>query len=127
VVVTGTGAGFKNYAREQVVDIVRPSGATIWAAEIEESAAAASRGEGEVSQSDYDYVLSNLSQDTGGRREILLSAMGTGRALDQIAAELSSQYRLTYETVGGLKDKDRKLEVKVARPGARVRIGVPRT
>ncbi len=49
------------------------------------------------------------------------------RALDSFAGELSSQYRISFESVAGLKDKDRKLEVKVARPGARVRIGIPRS
>jgi VWFA-related protein len=127
VVVTGTGAGFANYSKEQVVDIVRPAGATLLAAEIEETETAASRRSGELSQGDYDYVLSNLAEATGGRREVLLSSMGTGRMLETFAAELSSQYRLTFESVSGLKDKDRKVEVKVARPGAKVRIGVPRT
>jgi VWFA-related protein len=127
VVVTGTGAGFTNYSKEQVVDIVRPTGATVLAAEIEESDAAASRSQGEVSRVDYDYVLSNLGEATGGRREVLLSAMGTGRTLDSFAGELASQYRLTFDSVAGLKNKDRKVEVKVARPGAKVRIGTPRT
>jgi VWFA-related protein len=126
VVVTGTGAGFTNYAKEQVVDIVRPTGATVLAAAIEESGAAATRGQGEVSRVDYDYTLSNLAEKSGGRVEILLSAMGAGRTLDSFAGELASQYRLTYDSVAGLKDKDRKVEVKVARPGAKVRIGVPR-
>jgi len=126
VVVTGTGAGFTNYSKEQVVDIVRPTGATVLAAEIEESGAEASRGQGEVSRTDYDYTLANLADATGGRRETLLSAMGTGHTLDSFAGELSSQYRVSFESVAGLKEKDRKLEVKVARPGAKVRIGVPR-
>jgi VWFA-related protein len=127
VVVTGTGVGFANYSKEQVVDIVRPSGATVLAAEIEETEAAASRAQGEVSRVDYDYVLSKLADATGGRRDILLSAMGTSRALESFAGELSSQYRLTFDSVAGLKDKDRKVEVKVARPGAKVRIGIPRS
>jgi VWFA-related protein len=126
VVVTGIGVGFTNYSKEQVVDIVRPIGATVLAAEIEESGAAASRSQGEVSRTDYDYTLANLADATGGRRDILLSAMGAGRTLDSFAGELASQYRLTYEGVPGLKDKDRKVEVKVARPGAKVRIGTPR-
>jgi VWFA-related protein len=126
-VVTGTGAGFTNYSKEQVVDIVRPIGATVLAAEIDESSAAASRGQGEVSRTDYDYTLANLADGTGGRREILLSAMGVEKVLDSFAGELSSQYRLTYDSVPGLKDKDRKVEVKVARPGAKIRIGIPRS
>ena len=127
VVVTGIGVGFTNYSKEQVVDLVRPSGATVFAAEIEESGAAASRGQGEVSRNDYDYTLANLAEGTGGRRDVLLSAMGASRTLDSFAGELVSQYRLTYESVAGIKDKDRKVEVKVARPGAKVRIGAPRS
>jgi VWFA-related protein len=127
VVVTGTGAGFTNHPKEQVVDIVRPTGATVLAAEIEESDAEASRGQGEVSRTDYDYVLANLGEYSGGRREVLLSAMGTGKVLDAFAGELAAQYRLTYDSVPGIKEKNRKVEVKVARPGAKVRIGVPRT
>jgi VWFA-related protein len=127
VVITGIGAGFANYSKEQVVDIVRPTGATVLAAEIEENEAAASRAAGEVSRTDYDYVLGRLAETTGGRREILLSSMGTANTLDAFAAELGSQYRLTFDTVSTGKDKDRKIEVKVARPGARVRVGVPRT
>jgi len=126
VVVTGVGAGFTSHAKEQVVDIVRPTGATVLAAEIEESEAEASRGQGEVSRTDYDYVLANLADASGGRRDVLLSAMGTGRTLDSFAGELAAQYRLTFDSVPGLKAKNRKVEVKVARPGAKVRIGVPR-
>jgi VWFA-related protein len=127
VVVTGTGTGFKNYSKEQVVDIVKPSGATVLAAEIEEAGMDASRAAGEVSQTDYDYVLGNLADATGGRREVLLSSMGVANALDSFAGEIAGQYRLTFETDAGLKDKDRKVEVKVARPGAKVRVAVPRT
>jgi VWFA-related protein len=127
VVVTGTGAGFKNHSKEQVVDTVRPTGATVLAAEIDEADAEASRGQGEVSRTDYDYVLARLGEESGGRRDVLLSAMGTSRALDSFAGELAAQYRLTFDSVPGLKSKDRKVEVKVARPGAKVRIGGPRT
>ena len=52
--------------------------------------------------------------------------MGASHVLDSFAGELASQYRITYDSVPGLKDKDRKVEVKVARPGAKVRIGIPR-
>ncbi|HUG53578.1 MAG TPA: VWA domain-containing protein [Vicinamibacteria bacterium] len=124
VVVTGTGIGFANYSKEQVVDTVRGSGATVLTAQIEDVGRGGGRGAGEVSQVDYQYVTGNLAEDTGGRREVLLSAMGTGRALDSFAAELASRYRLAYDSVPGRKDG--KLEVKVARPGARVRVVAPK-
>lgn len=125
VVVTGTGIGFTNYAKEHVVDVVRGSGATVLAAQVEDVGRGAGRGAGEVSRTDYDYVTANLADRSGGRREILLTAMGTGRALDSFAAELGSTYRLSYESAPGVKDP--KLDVKVARPGARVRVGRPRS
>jgi VWFA-related protein len=124
VIVTGTGIGFANYSKEQVVEEGKKSGALVLAAEIEETRASNAGGAGEVPASDYDYVLANLAEATGGRREVLLSAMGTGKTLDSFSGELASVYRLTYETVPGLKT--RKVEVKVARPGARVRVGVAR-
>jgi len=127
VVVTGTGVGFANYSKEQVVDLVKPSGATVLAAEIEESDAAATRSAGEVSRTDYDYVLGRLAELTGGRREVLLSSMGTASTLESFAGELAGQYRLTFDTTAGARDKSPKVEVKVARPGARVRVGVPRS
>jgi hypothetical protein len=58
----------------------------------------------------------------GLSRELLeeaLSAMGVDRALRKVSGELSSQYRLSYDAT----QKDAKLEVQVARPGAKVRVG----
>src|SRR4029079_11179854 len=37
VVVTGTGVGFANYSKEQAVEKVRPSGAIVLSAQIEEA------------------------------------------------------------------------------------------
>ena len=124
VIVTGTGVGFTNYHREQVVDLVAPTGATVLAAQIDENVGAGAAGGGDVTQVDYDYVTGGLADKTGGRREVLLSPMGLGRVLDAFAGELGSQYRLSY--LSDAAPKDRKLEVKVARPGAKVRVSAPR-
>src|SRR5262249_33675672 len=121
-IVSGTGVGFANYTKEAVVDEGRKSGALVLTAQIDELRATA--GGGEVRPSDYEYAFANLAEATGGRREVLLSAMGTGQTLESFAGELSSAYRLTYDSVPGLKS--RKVEVKVARPGAKGRVGVPR-
>lgn len=43
--------------------------------------------------------------------------------MDKLLEEIKGQYRVRYLTAPELKDKDRKLEVKVARPGVRVRVG----
>jgi VWFA-related protein len=71
----------------------------------------------------YDYVLRTLSDETGGRYETVLSPMGVLNAVGKLADDLKSQYRIKYLAAPDLKDKDRKLEVKVARPGVKVRLG----
>jgi hypothetical protein len=44
--------------------------------------------------------------------------------MGKLLEALRGQYRLKYLTAApSMKDKDRKLEVKVARPGVRVRVG----
>jgi VWFA-related protein len=71
----------------------------------------------------YDYLLSTLSVQSGGRYETVLSPMATSAAMDKLLEDLKSQYRVRYVTAPDLKDKDRRLEVKIARPGVKVRIG----
>jgi len=69
----------------------------------------------------YDYVLSELTRKTGGLHETTLSFMGMDAALRKLNGQLRAQYRLTYATLPELKN--RKIEVKVARPGVKVRVG----
>lgn len=114
VAVTGFGIEFSSRERHQVVAEAEKSAATF---------AAASFEEGPVRFEDrqkYDFVLSRLTQETGGLHETTLSAMGLASALAKIAADLDGQYRLTYAGLQG--GKAPKLEVKVARPGVRVRV-----
>jgi hypothetical protein len=68
----------------------------------------------------YDYVLDRLGRSSGGDLETALSPMGVGKALQGLLGILKGQYRLTYATVSELEE--RKLELKVARPGAKVRL-----
>lgn len=124
VIVTGTGVGFANYHRQQVVDTMSKSSTVVLAVQIDDNRVPFTTGEptqGEVSSSDYDYVLSRLTEMTGGRREILLSPMGVDEALKPFAAELKAQYRLSY-----LSGDKGKVEIKVARPGLKVRMGSTR-
>jgi len=51
-----------------------------------------------------------------------VSAMGTQRALEKVSQDFRAQHRLLYATVPDLKE--RKVEVKVARPGVKVRVAV---
>ena len=130
VVVSGNGLGFTSHDRNQVVERVRESGHTVMVVNFQEGAegdpALATRDEmGTVGRADYDFVLGSLADRTGGLRELPLSAMGVDRALEKIAGALGSQYRITYGTLPDLKD--RKVEVKVARPGVKVSLGGSRS
>ena len=49
--------------------------------------------------------------------------MAVSEAMGKLLDDLKSQYRVKYVSAPDLKDKDRKLEVKVARPGVKVRVG----
>jgi VWFA-related protein len=122
VVVSGIGIGFTNWERRQVVDKARASGATFMVVQFEETGeAATAAGEGQVTRLDYDYVFEGVTRATGGIKETTMSAMGVPRALEKVAQALKGPYRLSYATVPDLKE--RKLEVQVARPGVKVRIG----
>jgi VWFA-related protein len=131
VVVSGNGLGFTNYDRLSVVERALKSGHTFMTVNFQEGAAAgdpapgSNDAMGSVGRGDYDYVLGALADRSGGVREIPLSAMAVGRSLDKVAAALGGQYRITYGTFPDLKD--RKVEVKVARPGIKVSLGASRS
>jgi len=72
-------------------------------------------------RTDYDFVLGGLAKRSGGLRETPVSVMGVGVILRRAAGELSAQYRISYATLPDLKE--RKLELRVARPGVKVRVG----
>lgn len=127
VVVSGSGLGFANYDRSHVVDLVlRRSRSPFMIVNFQEGGAPADPGfgsdtSGTVGRVDYDYVFSQLANRTGGVYETPLSAMGVGKSLEKVAAVLSGQYRITYGTLPDIAD--RKVEVKVARPGVKVTLG----
>jgi len=127
VVVTGMGIGFTGYDRRHVVDEVGKHPITVLGVEVDEDRSPPSLGSGSsdhVTGMDYDYVLATLAKSSGGARENVLSAMGIERALRGIAAQLTSQYRLTY--AGADPAREAKVEVTVALPGVKVRMGAPR-
>ena len=131
VVVSGNGLGFSNYDRLQVVERALKNAHTFMTVNFQEGAAAgdpalgSNDDMGRVARGDYDFVLGALADRSGGLREMPLSAMAVGRSLDKIAGALGSQYRITYATLPDLKD--RKIEVKVARPGIKVSLGASRS
>jgi VWFA-related protein len=71
----------------------------------------------------YDFVLDGLARQSGGRYETVLSPMAVSGAMGKLLEDLKSQYRVKYVGSPDLKDKDRKLEVRISRPGVKVRVG----
>jgi hypothetical protein len=70
-------------------------------------------------RTDYDYVMSHLTEQPGGRLERAITAMAAPRTVPGFAADLRPSLRLSYETPADLKN--RKIDVQVSRPGLRVR------
>src|SRR5262249_27297853 len=118
VAVTAVGPEFSNRSKEQIVDRLRDDTSTFLGLLIEEGATSVEN------RNTYDYVFDRLAKRSGGLFETTLSSMGAESELKKLAAHLRSQYQLTYATVGDLKQ--RKIEVQVARPRAKVRVGPPR-
>lgn len=125
VAVTAMGIGFAGYDRHHVADELQKQPLTLLAVELDEDRSPPTMGGGDqVSGMDYDYVLSTVAKSTGGVRETVLSAMGMERVLRGLASQLTSQYRLTY--AGAPAARPSKVEVTVALPGVKVRMGAPR-
>jgi VWFA-related protein len=114
VVVTAVGPEFSSAYRERVAKEALTPNTTFLAVLLEEGATDIEN------RTNYEYVLERLARQSGGVFETTLSPMGMGRELQRLLAVLRGQYQLTYATVPDAKE--RKLEVNVARPGARVRV-----
>jgi len=119
-VITGQGTEFSNRDRFQIVERAKRLADTFWAVQYREALA------GEQATLDmriaYEHVLGELAKLSGGLYEMTVSAMGTQRALEKVSQDFRAQHRLLYATVPDLKE--RKVEVKVARPGVKVRVAV---
>jgi VWFA-related protein len=112
--VSAVGPEFSSRDRYRVVEAAQKNADLFMAVLIEE-------GKTDFdNRSSYDFVLSALTKKTGGLDESTLSAMGVDTALRKLSAQVRSQYRLSYATLPEMKS--RKIEVKVARPGVKVRI-----
>lgn len=121
VFLSGSGPGFTNDDRQSIVDRVSKRRVEIAGVLISESGDAASGGD--VSPQDYDYVFGNLTSSAGGRFERPLSVMAANTALQRVAADLRSTYRLAYTHKGG--GRRSKIALQVARPDVKVRLSTP--
>ena len=113
VVVTGTGPEFSYRDKYRAAEEAEKNAELFLSVQVD-----CGRGGLRGRASNMSYVLDRLATATGGRYDVILSAMGTDDALRKLSAHLRSGYRLAYATVPDLKK--RKLDLSVARLGTRV-------
>jgi VWFA-related protein len=112
VAVTGTGPELSYRDKYRAVEEAEKNAELFLSVQIDS-------GEADFEmRSNLSYVMDRLARSTGGRYEVVLSAMGTDTALRKLSAHLRSGYRLAYATLPDLKK--RKLDLSIARPGTRV-------
>jgi len=114
VVLSAVGPEFSSAYRERVVSEAPGPDTTFFSLMVEEGATDIEN------RNNYDYVLERLAKKSGGMFEVTLSPMSLDKEMQKLLGGLKGQYRLTYATVPELKQ--RKLEVKVARPKAQTRL-----
>ncbi len=122
VFLSGIGPGFSNDNRQGIVDRVMKTGVEV--AGVAVSARGEPSGGGDLSEEDYDFVFGTLTEDTAGRLERALTAMGVSAALQRVAADLRCTYRLSY-----LQTRDSRrsrIALQVARPSVKVRLSIPK-
>jgi VWFA-related protein len=115
VAVTTMGVEFSNRPRQAVVEQARGNADTFSSVVYEEGLA-----DSLETRLNYEYALDGLAKESGGLHESTLSAMGLEKALAKIGADLRTRWRISYATLADLKR--RKLEIRIARPGMKVRI-----
>ena len=112
VVVTGTGPEFSYRDKYRAADEAERNADLFLSVQVDSGQA-----DFEV-LANISYVLDRLAKATGGRYDVILSAMGTDDALRKLSAHLRSGYRLAYATLPDIKK--RKLDLSVARLGTKL-------
>ena len=105
---------------DDVLDLAKRSETAIYAIGLRQS----ENGRGKFKEA--EFVLRQLSQETGGRVFFPTSVSELPKIYEQISEELASQYSIGYSSKNPLKNGAwRKIEVRVTRPGlvARTRRG----
>lgn len=117
VVVSALGVEFSSRDRLLVVDRVRDQLDLFSAVLFDEAGIGAS----DIDQRfKYEYVLSQLADHTGGLFERPLSSLAAASALRALGQDLAGRFLIRYATLPEIKE--RRLEVRVARPGVKVRV-----
>jgi len=117
VVVSALGPEFSSNDRFRVVEKALGYGLEVFSAVLIEEGSGADR----EMRLNYEQTLHELAEKTGGLLERPLSSLAVDNGLRKIGADLAGRFRISYATLPEIKQ--RKIEVKVARPGVRVRVG----
>ena len=118
VPVINDGVEFTNRYHRDVIDAAKAANAPLHAVTVGSFYAT-----GEDTVRERALVLDLGTKETGGQRATLLTPMGLDNALDKLARELSSQYKVVYGRPQSLIPP-KKLEISSARNGVTVR-GTP--
>ena len=123
IALTIEGVEFSNQQYDRVLKELLASGATFHALAVGTPADASSDEMRNRAQ-----VRALGTEQTGGRRDQLISNMAIGQALTKLAHELLNQYRVTYGRPDSLIPPE-KIQVSVTKPGftARARTRLPAT
>jgi hypothetical protein len=115
VAVTTEGPELSDRYHDMVLDPLRETGAAFHALVIGPPANAV-----ETNARERGVVLDLGTRETGGRRDNLLTSMSLGPKLEELAAELTHQYRVTYAHPQSLIPPEH-VTVAAARAGMRAR------
>jgi hypothetical protein len=108
------GPEFSNVTHDRIEEILRQTGASLWAVTLQGRGTDLLTREGR----ERGLVLGDGTADSGGMNKVVLSRQGIGPAFATLAGLLTSLYDVTYSRPESLVPPDR-LEVTVKRSGAR--------
>jgi len=101
---------------EEVLDLAKRSETSIYAIGLRPSGAYRSEFK------EAEFVLKQLSQETGGRAYFVQAASELPRIYDQISEELANQYSLAYSSKNPMRNGAwRRIVVRVNKPGVTAR------
>jgi VWFA-related protein len=110
LVITGEGTDFSNTPYQNTLDAIKGSGAAFHVLQLTDRTAAAVRDDNARERA---IVIDQGTEDSGGRRQDVLSSMAYGDALALVAEDLGNQYKIVYGRPGVLvPPKTFKVSVK---------------
>jgi VWFA-related protein len=117
VVLSAEGSEFSDVYHETVLDAVRETGASLHFLHLLTRRGNAVRDQ---AKQELDMTVADGTQDTGGRREDLITSMGLDTVFTSLAEELNHQYQVVYARPRTLIPPKQR-DVSVKRPELTVR------